>query len=100
MSSAASAKHPVNTVTRDVIVINKQGIHARPSASFVKIASRYPCEIWLEKDDERINGKSIMGLLMLAAGPGSRLKIVCIGTQAVTAADELEALFKNRFGEE
>ena len=59
--------------TKELIIINRLGLHARPSAMFVKTASRFKCEIWVEKDGERVNGKSIMGLMMLAAGQGSKL---------------------------
>ena len=57
---------------RELVVINKLGIHARPAALFVKVANRFTCNILVEKDGEKINGKSIMGLMMLAAGPGSQ----------------------------
>jgi phosphotransferase system HPr (HPr) family protein len=56
-------------VTKELLVINKLGIHARPAALFVKTANRFDCEILVEKDGEQVNGKSIMGLMMLAAGP-------------------------------
>ena len=75
--STTGSKDEGGTVaSRDVVVKNRQGIHARPSAAFVKLAAQFRCEVTLEKDGESINGKSIMGLLMLAAGPGSRIRIV------------------------
>lgn len=89
-----------NAVVRDVIVLNKQGIHARPSASFVKLAGKFSCQVFLEKDGELINGKSIMGLLMLAAGPGCRLRIICDGADSLSAAEQLAALVNGKFGEE
>ena len=55
----------------ELTIPNEEGLHARPAAKFVKLANRFPCEIWVEKDDEEINGKSIMGLMMLAAAKGS-----------------------------
>jgi phosphocarrier protein HPr len=85
---------------RDVTVLNKQGIHARPSSQFVKLASRFTCEVFVEKDGETINGKSIMGLLMLAAGPGSKLRIVCEGEGAEQALNELVELVNHKFGED
>lgn len=88
------------TITRELVVSNKVGIHARPAAMFVKIASRFDAEIFLEKDGERINGKSIMGLLMLAAGPGCKLILEVTGVDAEQATLEIEALFENKFGEE
>lgn len=85
--------------SRDVVVTNRQGIHARPSAAFVKLAAQFRCEVTLEKDGESINGKSIMGLLMLAAGPGSRIRIVCDGEDALSAVDQLAGLVNGGFGE-
>lgn len=99
MSSAASTGDK-STLHRDVTVQNRQGIHARPSASFVKLASQFQCDVFIEKDGETINGKSIMGLLMLAAGPGSKLRIVCTGTDSQTALAELCALVDAKFGED
>lgn len=89
-----------STIVRELVVSNKVGIHARPAAMFVKIASRFEAEIFLEKDGERINGKSIMGLLMLAAGPGCKLKLEVSGSDAEQAVKEIEELFANKFGEE
>jgi phosphocarrier protein len=87
-------------VTKDVTVINKLGIHARPAAMFVKVASRFEAGIIVEKDGEQINGKSIMGLMMLAAGQGSRLRLIAEGKDADTAVAELEKLFERKFDEE
>ena len=99
MSATAPGKS-TSAHFRDVTVLNKQGSHARPSSQFVKLASRFACEIMVEKDGETINGKSIMGLLMLAAGPGSKLRILCEGEGAEQALLELVALVNNKFGEE
>lgn len=67
---------------------------------FVKISSRYRAEVWVEKDGERVNGKSIMGLMMLAAGKGSKLHIIAEGVDAERAVSEIENLIETRFGEE
>jgi phosphocarrier protein len=91
---------PRKEITRDLVVSNKLGIHARPAAMFVKTASKFDCEIYVEKDGERVNGKSIMGLMMLAAGPGSKLKVVASGTDALQALNEIEALLKRKFDED
>ncbi len=99
MSSAAGTGES-HTRYRDVTVQNRQGIHARPSASFVKLASQFACDVFIEKDGETINGKSIMGLLMLAAGPGSKLRIVCTGSDCQAALTELCALVDAKFGED
>src|ERR1700739_855086 len=87
-------------MTRDFVVSNKLGIHARPAALFVKIANRFTCEIFVEKDGEKVNGKSIMGLMMLAAGPGSRLTVHAEGPDANKALDEIDALLKRKFDED
>ena len=87
-------------ITRDLVVSNKLGIHARPAAMFVKIASKFDCDIFVEKDGERVNGKSIMGLMMLAAGPGSKLKVIAAGNDAQQAVSDIEALMKRKFDED
>jgi len=87
-------------LTRELTIANKLGIHARPAALFVKTANRFACEIFVEKDGEKINGKSIMGLMMLAAGPGSKLTLHVKGADAQNAILELEALVKRKFDEE
>ncbi len=87
-------------ITKELIVINKLGIHARPAAMFVKIANRFDCDIFVEKDGERVNGKSIMGLMMLAAGPGSKLLLCAEGEEAARAVVELESLIKRKFDED
>ena len=86
-------------MTKDIMVANKLGIHARPAAMFVKTANRFTCDIFVEKDGEKVNGKSIMGLMMLAAGPGSKLTIYAEGHDASQALTELENLFKQKFDE-
>jgi len=87
-------------MTKDFLVSNKLGIHARPAAMFVKTANRFTCDIFVEKDGEKVNGKSIMGLMMLAAGPGSRLTVHAHGHDASQALAELEQLIRRKFGEE
>src|SRR5580698_8489726 len=89
-----------NLMTKDFLVLNKLGIHARPAASFVKTANKFTCDIFVEKDGEKVNGKSIMGLMMLAAGPGSRLTLHVKGTDAHNAIAELEALVQRKFDED
>ena len=85
---------------KDFEVLNKLGIHARPAAMFVKIANRFNCDIFVEKDGEKVNGKSIMGLMMLAAGPGSKLTVSAHGHDASQALAELETLIERKFDEE
>jgi len=87
-------------IEKEITVINRLGLHARPAAMFVRIASRYRSEIWVEKEGEQINGKSIMGLMMLAAGQGSKLLIRCEGPDADNAMQEIEDLINRRFDED
>jgi phosphocarrier protein len=98
--SAKKIADATSTMTKDFLVSNKLGIHARPAAMFVKTANRYTCEIFVEKDGEKVNGKSIMGLMMLAAGPGSRLTVHAQGHDAPQALAELETLVNRKFDEE
>ena len=80
-------------------VSNKMGIHARPAAMIVRIANRYTGDVWVEKDGEKVNGKSIMGLMMLAAGPGSELKFIAEGGNTDSLKSELTELFEKKFEE-
>jgi len=88
------------TMTKDFLVSNKLGIHARPAAMFVKTANRFSCDIFVEKDGEKVNGKSIMGLMMLAAGPGSKVTVHAQGHDAHKALIELETLINRKFDED
>jgi phosphocarrier protein HPr len=85
---------------KNIPVINRLGLHARPAAMFVRIASRYRCEVWVAKEGEEVNGKSIMGLMMLAAGQGSKLRLRCEGPDAEKALADLEELINARFHED
>lgn len=96
--------------TKELVVQNKMGIHARPAAMIVRIANTYAGEVWVEKDGEQVNGKSIMGLMMLAAGKGSKLLVRAevaahaVGTEGAAEdgermLGELVALFERRFEE-
>ena len=86
--------------TKELTIVNRLGLHARPSAMFVKTASRFKCEVWVEKDGERVNGKSIMGLMMLAAGQGSKLLITCEGPDGDKALAEIEEIIRRKFDED
>ncbi len=87
-------------LTKELTILNRKGIHARPAALFVKTASRFVCDVFVEKDGETVNGKSIMGLMMLAAGPGTKLTIHCHGADAPAALAEIEAILQRKFDEE
>jgi len=86
--------------TCEVVIQNRNGLHARPAAMFVRISTRSRAEVWVEKDGERVNGKSIMGLMMLAAGQGSKLTIIAEGTEAEKVLVELTHLIESKFNEE
>jgi phosphocarrier protein len=94
------AAAPVQKVEKEIPIVNRLGLHARPAAMFVRIASRHRSEIWVSKEGEEVNGKSIMGLMMLAAGQGSKLRIRCDGPDAEKAMEELEQLINARFNED
>jgi phosphocarrier protein HPr len=93
-------QEPQQKMARELTIQNRLGLHARPSAMFVKTCSRFRCDVWVEKDGERVNGKSIMGLMMLAAGHGSKLHVVCEGPDSDRALQEIEALVASKFNEE
>ena len=80
-------------------IVNKLGLHARASAKLTQIAGSYPCEVWMERGTRRINAKSIMGVMMLAAGKGSTVVVDTEGEQADEALKALLELIANRFGE-
>jgi phosphocarrier protein len=81
-------------------VKNKMGIHARPAAMIVRVSNKYSeVDVWVERDGEQVNGKSIMGLMMLAAGQGSELKFIAAGPAADELLKELEDLFERKFEE-
>jgi phosphocarrier protein HPr len=87
-------------VERIVTIRNRAGMHARPAALLVKTASSFESQIFIEKDAERVNGKSIMGVITLGATYGTELKIIADGHDEVQALDAIENLFENRFAEE
>ncbi len=83
------------TVEKSLTIKNKQGLHARPAALFVQIANKFSCDITISKGRQKVNGKSIMGIMMLEAGSGSKVNIVAKGDDADKAMKELEALLLN-----
>ena len=87
------------THVRELLVQNKMGIHARPAAMIVRITNKFKADIFVEKEDEQVNGKSIMGLMMLAAAKGSKVKFIATGADAEQMLTELEALFAKKFDE-
>ena len=87
-------------ITKKLTIQNKLGIHARPAAQFVRVASRFQADVSVEKDDEAVDGKSIMGLMMLAVGWGAEITVTADGEDEAAALEALEELINNKFGEE
>ena len=86
-------------IQKTITISNKLGLHARASAKFTKLASSFPCEVWMSRGDRRINAKSIMGVMMLAAGLGAEVTIETEGEQEQEAMEALLALINDKFGE-
>lgn len=87
-------------ITKKISVLNKLGIHARPAAQFVRVASRFNSDVTVEKDDESVDGKSIMGLMMLAVGWGAEITVTAEGDDEAAAMEALEQLVQSKFGED
>jgi phosphocarrier protein HPr len=85
---------------KEVVIRNRAGIHARPAALIVQTANKFSSKIYLEKEDERINGKSIMGIITLGASYNTPLKIIAEGNDEAEAVESIARLFENRFEEE
>jgi len=103
MSDRAQADgnpHAAAPLVREVEIVNKKGLHARASAKFVQTAEQFEAEITVTRGNESVGGTSIMGLMMLAAGPGSTVTIAATGRDAAAALDALCALVASRFGED
>jgi phosphocarrier protein HPr len=88
-----------STLSRKMKIINKLGLHARASAKFVNTANRYSCELQVIRGNKQVNGKSIMGIMMLAASQGTELEIKAYGEHAEEALKAIEDLIHDRFGE-
>ena len=88
------------TLSRDIAIVNKRGLHARASAKFVQCAERYDAAVTVSKDQTTVGGTSIMGLMMLGAGPGSTIHVTAEGPEAEAALAALAALIAEKFGED
>ncbi len=86
-------------IKTSITISNKLGLHARASAKLTKLAGSFPCEVWMGRGERRVNAKSIMGVMMLAAGIGSEVTIETDGPQEQEAMDALRALIDGKFGE-
>lgn len=97
---SGAAEQSDGTLTREFTIVNQRGLHARASAKFVQLAAGFQCEIQVERDGMSVGGTSIMGLMMLAAGPGTTIRVSARGPDAAEALDRIEALVSCRFGED
>ena len=86
-------------IKRDITISNKLGLHARASAKLAKMAGSFPCEVWITRGERRVNAKSIMGVMMLAAGIGTQVTLETEGTREDEAMSALEGLINNKFDE-
>ena len=86
-------------IKKNTTISNKLGLHARASAKLTKLAGGYPCEVWLSRGERRVNAKSIMGVMMLAAGMGTEITLETSGEREQEAMDALLALIADKFGE-
>jgi phosphocarrier protein len=86
-------------IKTSVTISNKLGLHARATAKLTKLAGSFPCEVWISRGERRVNAKSIMGVMMLAAGLGSTVELETLGEGEQEAMDALRALFAEKFGE-
>jgi phosphocarrier protein HPr len=98
--SSAGPTVPQGAVSREIPIINKRGLHARASAKFVQMVERFNAEVWVTKGNETVGGTSIMGLMMLSAGPGTSIVVSATGPEAQTAIDAITELVASKFNEE
>jgi phosphocarrier protein HPr len=91
---------PQGAVSRELSIVNKRGLHARASAKFVQMVERFNAEVWVTRGGETVGGTSIMGLMMLSAGPGTTIVVSAIGPEAQAAIDAITELVASKFNEE
>ena len=91
---------PPGAISRELPIINKRGLHARASAKFVQMVERFNAEVWVTRGSETVGGTSIMGLMMLSAGPGTSIVVSAAGPEAETALDAITELVAGKFNEE
>ncbi|RZN23586.1 HPr family phosphocarrier protein [Bradyrhizobium sp. Leo121] len=91
---------PAGAISRELLIVNKRGLHARASAKFVQMVERFEAEVWVTRGSETVGGTSIMGLMMLAAGPGTSVIVSATGPEAEAALDAIAELVASKFNEE
>jgi phosphocarrier protein HPr len=98
--NGAGSRVPADAVSREIPIINKRGLHARASAKFVQMVERFNAEVWVTRGGETVGGTSIMGLMMLSAGPGTSIIVSAAGPEAQAALDAITELVASKFNEE
>jgi phosphocarrier protein HPr len=98
--NGAGQSVPEGAVSREIPIVNKRGLHARASAKFVQMVERFNAEVWVTRGGETVGGTSIMGLMMLSAGPGTSIVVSAAGPEAQAALDALTDLVASKFNEE
>jgi len=96
----AGSAVPSDAISRELLIINKRGLHARASAKFVQLVEKFEAEVWVTRGGETVGGTSIMGLMMLSAAPGTTILVSTKGPQAQAALDAIAALVADKFNEE
>ena len=96
----AGAGSPPGALSRELMIINKRGLHARASAKFVQLVERFKADIWVTRNGETVGGTSIMGLMMLSAGPGTSIVVSATGPEAEPALEAITELIASKFNEE
>ena len=91
---------PAGAISKDLLIINKRGLHARASAKFVQLVEKFSAEVWVTRGGETVGGTSIMGLMMLSAGPGSTITVSAIGPDAEAVVTAITELVESKFNEE
>src|SRR5215472_7439715 len=91
---------PADAISKELLIINKRGLHARASAKFVQMVERFEADVWVTKGGETVGGTSIMGLMMLSAGPGTSIVVSAAGPEAQAALDAITELVAAKFNEE
>ncbi len=99
-SNTGQGAVPPGALTRELPIVNKRGLHARASAKFVQMVERFNAEVWVTRGNETVGGTSIMGLMMLSAGPGSSIIVAVAGPEAEAALDAITELVAGKFNEE
>jgi phosphocarrier protein len=99
-TNSAGAAVPADAISRELLIINKRGLHARASAKFVQMVEKFEAEVWVTRGGETVGGTSIMGLMMLSAAPGTTILVSAKGPQAQEALDAITALVADKFNEE